>query len=154
MAILDVFKKSDKDEGNEPIKKDEVKVEKSAKEEKTAKPLKSGKKTSEASIRGGSASAGKELSQGAARFLSAPHVTEKAINMGQQNKYVFKVNCDANKSEVKKAIAELYGVRVMDVNIVNIPRKKKRVGMREGFKPGFKKAVATLMAGDKIEIGI
>jgi large subunit ribosomal protein L23 len=147
MAILDVFKKSDKDEKDEekePVKKDEVKVEKPVKEEKAAKTAKGGKKYSEA----------KELSEGAAMFLSAPHVTEKAINMGQQNKYIFKVSPDANKSEVKKAVAELYGVKVMDVNVVNIPRKKKRVGMREGFKPGFKKAVVTLAEGDKIEVGI
>jgi large subunit ribosomal protein L23 len=148
VAILDVFKKSDKDgkkeEESEPVKKAEVKVEKPVKEEKEAKKAKSGKKSFET----------KELSQLAARFLSAPHVTEKAINMGRQNKYIFKVNPNANKSEVKKAIAELYGVKVMDVNVVNIPRKKKRVGMREGFKSGFKKAVVTLAEGDKIETGI
>ncbi len=96
----------------------------------------------------------KEFSHAAYRFLKSPHITEKAVSLGAQNKYVFKISPEANGVEAKKAIQELYGVRVENVNIIKIPRKKRRVGKSEGFKPGFKKIIVTLKEGDKIESGI
>jgi len=96
----------------------------------------------------------KEFSYAAYRFLKSPHITEKAVGLGAQNKYVFKISPEANGTEAKKAIQELYGVRVENVNIIKIPRKKRRVGRSEGFKPGFKKIIVTLKEGDKIESGV
>ncbi|MBI4837506.1 MAG: 50S ribosomal protein L23 [Candidatus Portnoybacteria bacterium] len=86
--------------------------------------------------------------------MKSPHITEKAVGLGAQNKYVFKVSPDANGAEAKKAIQELYGVRVENVNIIKIPRKKRRVGRNEWFKPGYKKIIVTLREGDKIETGV
>lgn len=85
------------------------------------------------------------------RYLNKPLVTEKSSNLLNQNKYVFKVTDRANKIEIKKVIQDMYGVKVISVNIVNIPRKKRRFGRNEGFKPGYKKAIITLAAGEKIE---
>ena len=68
------------------------------------------------------------------------------------NKYVFKVSPRANKNEVKKAIEEVYGVKVEKINNINIPRKKRVRGRTEGWKPGYKKAVVTLKEGDKIDL--
>lgn len=144
MALLDVFKtksaKDDKRKTEKKISEDikvEKKVEKKAEAEKAVNQDKSNK----------------AFSQIAARILKAPHVTEKAMSLGRENKYIFKVTPNANKPEIKKAIQELYGVRVKDVNIINIPRKKRRLGRSEGFKSGFKKAVVTLKQGEKIETG-
>jgi len=137
VAILDVFKtKPAKSGQNEKKTEKEISGDvKIAKEEKNAPIIekKAGKK---------------DFSQIAARILKAPHITEKAINMGQDNKYVFKVSPEGNKSEV------LYGVNVVDVNIINIPKKKRRLGQNQGFKSGYKKAVVTLAEGEKIETGI
>jgi large subunit ribosomal protein L23 len=157
MALLDVFKKKppqgviSKDE-KKPEKKDSVKI---VEEKKSAQvgPAPGGEEKAE-KPKSGKGVLKKEFSQIAARILSAPHVTEKAMNLGQQNKYIFKVSKDANKTEVKKAIQEVYGVAVEGVNIINIHRRKRIVRARAGFKPGFKKAVVTLRQGDKIDIGV
>ena len=85
------------------------------------------------------------------KSLKEPHITEKATNLAQQNQYVFKVFPRTNKIEIKKAIESLYGVDVISVNIINIPRKRKRLGRIKGFKPGFKKAIIKIKQGQKIE---
>lgn len=92
---------------------------------------------------------GDEMSYAA---IISPHVTEKASNMGALNKYSFKVNADSNKFEIKNAIEKMYKVKVKKVAIVTMPSKARRVGRHEGVKPGFKKAIVTLVEGDKIEI--
>jgi large subunit ribosomal protein L23 len=153
MAILDVFKKKEEKE-KELASEAEIKVAEEKKEDKQVKQAQTDIDKVNKFARDAAVINRKEFSQIAAKVLRAPHVTEKAINLGQQNKYIFKVSSDANKIEVKKAVQELYGVGVQDVNIINIPRRKKRVGAREGFKPGFKKAVVTLREGDKIDTGM
>ncbi len=75
--------------------------------------------------------------------------------MGKENKYIFKVAPRVNKVEVRKAVQDLYGVGVLDVNIVNIHRKTKRAAGRRkggGYKGGYKKAIVTLVPGEKIEL--
>lgn len=96
----------------------------------------------------------KDFSYAAYKVLKSPHVTEKAVSLGAQNKYVFKIRPDANGAEARKAIQELYGVKVENVNIIKIPRKKRKVGRSEGFKPGYKKIIVTLREGEKIETGV
>lgn len=86
------------------------------------------------------------------KVLLAPVITEKATELDSEGKYVFKVKKDANKRQVKKAIEEVYRVSVKKVNTINIPSKKRSVGRVEGRKPGYKKAVVTLVPGNKIEI--
>lgn len=82
-----------------------------------------------------------------------PLVTEKSNEGVAENKYTFCVNKKSGKIQIKKAIENIYNVRVEKVNIVTMPRKKKKYKFRiEGYKPGYKKAVVTLKEGDKIAI--
>ena len=86
------------------------------------------------------------------KILKEPHISEKATVLAEENKYVFKVYPQANKIETKKAVENLYGVRVRDVNIINVHRKRRILQGIEGFKTGYKKAIVTLEKGEKIEI--
>ncbi len=84
--------------------------------------------------------------------ILAPQITEKTTDLSAENKYVFKVSPRANKSQIKRAVRALYGVKVVGVNIVNIHRKARKIGRTSGFKPGYKKAIVTLAPGQKIEV--
>ena len=81
-----------------------------------------------------------------------PVVTEKSIGLMENNKYVFKVALSANKIEIKKAIEEIFKVKVVDVNTVRINGKMKRMGRYEGKTSDYKKAIVQLAEGDSIEI--
>ena len=86
------------------------------------------------------------------KSLHSPLISEKETFLEEKGKYVFKVLKRANKTEIKKAVEDLYKVKVEKVNIINTKRKKRRLGRVEGFKPGYKKAIVSLKEGDKIEI--
>jgi large subunit ribosomal protein L23 len=86
------------------------------------------------------------------KLLKEPHISEKATSLSENGKYVFKVYKNANKSEIKKTVSNLYGVIVKDVNIVNIKTKIKLLRGKKGEKSGYKKAIITLEKGHKIEI--
>lgn len=88
------------------------------------------------------------------RVVLSPHITEKGTVVGEHNKYIFKVSTDANKTEIKKAVGNLYKVEVAKVHILHMPSKFRRVGKYEGKKPGFKKAIITLQPGNKIDTAI
>ena len=82
-----------------------------------------------------------------------PIITENSMDMAEQKKYAFKVAKDANKTEVRKAIEEIFGVDVAKVNVVNVNGKKKRMGRTKGTTSSYKKAVVTLTPDSKeIEI--
>jgi large subunit ribosomal protein L23 len=85
-------------------------------------------------------------------IIKEPHISEKATNLAQKNKYTFKVYANANKPQIKKSVEGIYGVNVLNVNMIKIPKKKRRLGRTEGFKKGFIKAVVTIKEGQKIEI--
>lgn len=84
-------------------------------------------------------------------FLKEPLMTEKGTILRESGQYLFKVAPKANKIEIKRAIENIFGVKVVNVNIINIPRKKRRLGKSHGFKAGYKKAIIKLKEGDKIE---
>jgi large subunit ribosomal protein L23 len=86
------------------------------------------------------------------RILNIPHVTEKAGDLAEKGQYIFRVFSEANKNEVKKAVESDFGVNVVSVKIVNVRRKKKRLGRIEGFKSGYKKAIVKIKKGQKIEL--
>ena len=87
-----------------------------------------------------------------AQILLRPVVSEKSYNQIAENRYTFRVHPDAHKTQVRQAVEELFDVKVVGVNIVKMPPKPKRRGMIKGSKPGWKKAIVELQAGDKIEI--
>ncbi|MBR4944220.1 MAG: 50S ribosomal protein L23 [Peptococcaceae bacterium] len=85
-------------------------------------------------------------------IIIKPVVTEKSIGMMENNKYVFKVALKANKIEIKKAVEEIFKVKVVGVNTVRINGKMKRMGRYEGKTSDYKKAIVQLAEGDSIEI--
>ncbi len=86
------------------------------------------------------------------RILKEPHISEKSTKLSEENRYVFKVFPKANKKQIKKAIKDVYKVKVLNVNIVNIPSKKRRLGRIEGKKRGYKKAIVRIKKGQTIEL--
>jgi large subunit ribosomal protein L23 len=78
--------------------------------------------------------------------------TEKGTGILPLNKYLFKVARDANKFEVKKAVEEIYKVKVEGVNTLVIKGKKRRLRYKEGKTSDWKKAIVTLKEGEKIDI--
>jgi len=138
MALLDVFKKK-KPERKKPEKKVEKKV-KAKPRPVTPRP------TRPRTVKP------KKVSGSAFRILKSPHVTEKATALTGKNQYIFKVFTDANKNEIKKSIEGLYGVDVASVRIINVHKKRRRLGRREGFRKGYKKAIVKIKKGQKIEV--
>ena len=88
----------------------------------------------------------------AREVLIAPVVSEKSYSLIEDNKYSFRVHEKAHKTQIRQAVEELFDVKVEAVNIVKVPSKPKRRGFSKGKKPGWKKAVVRLRAGDRIEI--
>ena len=86
------------------------------------------------------------------KVLVEPWITEASTAAAELHKYVFKVSQRSAKAQIKKAIESLYKVKVVSVNTVNVPRKKRNYGRTSGWKSGFRKAVVTLKEGDKIEL--
>jgi large subunit ribosomal protein L23 len=88
----------------------------------------------------------------ARQVLIAPVVSEKSYSLIEDNKYSFRVHDKAHKTQVRQAVEELFDVKVESVNIVKVRPKPKRRGFTRGRKPGWKKAIVELRAGDRIEI--
>jgi large subunit ribosomal protein L23 len=82
-----------------------------------------------------------------------PLITEKATRLSGENKYAFEVRVDANKVQIKDAVQKGFDVRVLNVNVMNMKGKPRRVrGNRIKHATDWKKAVVTLAPGDKIEL--
>ena len=85
------------------------------------------------------------------QVLLGPVVSEKAAIVGDlSNQYVFKVAGDATKLEVRKAVEQLFKVKVDDVRVMNVRGKRKRLGRFEGFRPSWKKAYVKLAPDQKM----
>lgn len=84
--------------------------------------------------------------------LKSPHVTEKATDLIKKNQYIFKVLSDTNKERIKRAVEEVYKVDVLAVKIINVRRKRRKLGKTEGWKQGYKKAIVQIKKGQKIEL--
>jgi large subunit ribosomal protein L23 len=86
-------------------------------------------------------------------IIKKPLVTEKTTAMMEQLKYAFQVDPKANKVEIKKAVEQLFKVKVKSVNTLRVSGKMKRMGANVGRRPNWKKAIVTLEEGSKpIEI--
>ena len=84
--------------------------------------------------------------------LLAPVVSEKSYSLITDRKYTFKVHKDSHKTQIRQAVEELFEVEVATVNIDKVQSKPKRRGLTRGRRPGWKKAIVQLRAGDRIEI--
>jgi len=83
--------------------------------------------------------------------LRRPIITEKSTVLQEHGKYTFEVRAEANKRQIKEAVEKGLKVKVVDVNVVRVPGKTRRMGRREVQTPSWKKAVVTLERGQKIE---
>ena len=82
--------------------------------------------------------------------LKKPVLTEKSLALQtEENKYTFDVDLDANKTEVKHAVEEIFDVEVKKVNIMNVVGKEKRMGRYVGMTAATKKAIVTLTEKSK-----
>jgi large subunit ribosomal protein L23 len=86
------------------------------------------------------------------QVLISPVVSEKSYSLIEDNKYSFRVHPKAHKTQIRQAVEALFDVKVEGVNIVKVQAKPKRRGFHRGQKPGWKKAIVQLRAGDRIEI--
>jgi large subunit ribosomal protein L23 len=85
--------------------------------------------------------------------LLRPVISEKSTLQTESNNYTFAVAPAANKLLIKNAVEAEFKVRVLDVRIVSVRSKQKRRGRKTmGTVPGWKKAIVTIAAGDKIEL--
>lgn len=86
-----------------------------------------------------------------ADILVQPVISERTNElMSEENKYVFLVTARATKNDVKRAVNERFKVHVTDVNIINLPRKPKRVGRYAFHAEKRRKAIVSLREGERI----
>jgi len=85
-------------------------------------------------------------------LIKGPLITEKTHTLKEAgNKITLKVALDANKIEIRKAVEEIFKVKVLKVNTIRMKGKKKRLGRTEGVRPDWKKAIVTLAPGEKLK---
>ena len=83
-------------------------------------------------------------------IILKPVITEQSMEATEEKKYVFQVAVDANKSEIKKAVEEIFGVKVEKVNTLRMDGKMKRQGAAPaGRRASYKKAMVKLTADSK-----
>lgn len=88
-------------------------------------------------------------------IIRKPIISERSMEVtfdkegNEIKKYTFEVPTSANKIEIKKAVEEVFGVKVADVNTMNVTGKLKRMGRYEGRRASYKKAIVTLAKGSK-----
>ena len=84
--------------------------------------------------------------------IKRPLITEKSSRQKEsQNRYLFEVDRRANKIEIKRAVEQLFRVKVDRVNAFRVHGKVKRLGRNVGKRPDWKKAVVLLKKGDRID---
>ena len=84
-------------------------------------------------------------------IIYAPIITEKTAMLAQnENKFAFKVDPRANKTEIKQAIESIFNVKVVSINTLNSHPKKRRVGKYTGMTNKCKKAIVKLAEGNSI----
>lgn len=81
--------------------------------------------------------------------IRRPLITEQSMSEGELKKYAFEVAVDANKIEIRKAVEELFGVKVLSVNTMNMYGKEKRQGVHKGRRSAWKKAIVRLTENSK-----
>ncbi len=84
-------------------------------------------------------------------IILAPVITEKSESLKLNNVYVFKVAKNANKTQIKNEVEKRFNVKVLNVNVLNVVQKKRRVGRYTGLTTAYKKAYVKLAEGSSIE---
>jgi large subunit ribosomal protein L23 len=84
-------------------------------------------------------------------IIVRPVITEKSSRMMEQNQYTFEVHPKANKIQIKEAVQEVFKVKVQKVHTIKVRPKPKRMGAFLGKSRSWKKAIVTLVEGERIE---
>lgn len=84
--------------------------------------------------------------------IIAPVVSEKSYELLDEGRYTFLVHPDANKTEIKEAVQQVFNVRVDKVNTMNRRGKRKRFGLVQGRRKDTKRAIVILAEGEQIDI--
>ena len=82
-------------------------------------------------------------------IIKKPIITENSMDQMADRKYTFEVAKDANKIEIKKAVEEIFGVKVEKVTTMRVLGKVKRMGANSGKRPDWKKAIVKLAESSK-----
>jgi len=88
----------------------------------------------------------------ATQVIIRPVVTEKSYALAAAGKYSFRVHPDAHKTQIRQAVEELFGVRVLAVNVSKVQPKPKRRGLHKGTKQGWKKAIVKIDPKQEIQV--
>lgn len=161
MGLLDRWSKKKQEEVLEKqsapkTEEKSVKVEKTAPAKKTSAKTATKKTTKTAKVATASsevvAPADKKIAKIKNSILVRPLVTEKSAVKQSENKYSFVVVNGANKGAVRQAVFEVYGVKPVSVNMINVQGKPIRFGNHSGKRSDYKKAVVTLPKGKSIVI--
>ena len=138
---MSIFKKEKKKTESSP---------KSTKAKQSAKPKTTAKVAKQKSSSRKKKTA--RIDSGAHRILIKPLISEKATFLSGENKYVFEVNRQATKKEIKQAVKDVYGIEPIKVNVISVEGKARRYGRTLGRTKNRKKAVVTLPAGQNIQV--
>ncbi|HJX02941.1 MAG TPA: 50S ribosomal protein L23 [Dehalococcoidia bacterium] len=82
--------------------------------------------------------------------IKKPLITEKSTDLQSRQDYVFKVAPRATKDQIRQAVEKVFKVKVIRVNVMNVPGKVRAIGRRRVLTSGYKKAIVTLAPGEKI----
>ena len=82
-------------------------------------------------------------------IIIKPVITEKSMTTLDAKRYTFRVQSNATKSEIAKAVEEMFDVEVASVNTINVKKKPKRLGVHAGYTSAWKKAIVTLKPSSK-----
>lgn len=86
------------------------------------------------------------------QIILRPLITEKNTMLMELNKYSFQVIREASKTDIKRAIENIFGVSVTKVHTINVRGKKRRRGREFGYRRDWKKAIVTLAEGNHIDL--
>jgi large subunit ribosomal protein L23 len=86
------------------------------------------------------------------QVIIRPLITEKNTNLMMFNKYSFEVARESTKPQIKRAIERIFKVSVVNVRTLNVRGKKRRRGREFGYQRDWKKAIVTLVEGDRIDL--
>jgi len=84
--------------------------------------------------------------------LLKPMISEKSYRLLDDGKYTFLVAPDANKTQIRQAVEQIFHVKVTGVNTINRPGKRRRTRYGWGRRPVTKRAIVTLAAGERIDV--
>jgi len=84
-------------------------------------------------------------------ILLRPVISEKSYRLVDNGKYTFVVAPDANRTQIRQAVEQIFGVRVTGVNTLNRPGKRRRTRFGWGKRPDTKRAIVSLAEGDRID---